>query len=155
MNRREMESEGKPSPKGYGGGGECNHHLRGVEGGRRRSEPPSYGEELSLVSFQIIRKKTAAPSKEGRGRKHHPKEDGGRQHHQEEAGIAAIGGRHQSPRGGFEGEVHHSFLVVLPSFSSFGLVGKSGREGRRRGYAALFHRFDPRARQQNFAQNCF
>ena len=104
--------------------GEGNHH-------------PTGWREFILMSFRFIpERKTAAPSKEGRGRKHHPKEaeggsttqrrrreaappkgGGGRQHHQKEEGIAAIGGRHHRPKEGGEGEVHLSFLVLL-SFSS-------------------------------------
>ena len=88
--------------------GEGNHH-------------PTGWREFILMSFRfILERKTAAPSKEGRGRKHHPKEaEGGSttQRRRREAAPPEGGDR---PKEGGEGEVHLSFLVVLLSFSSSG-----------------------------------
>ena len=76
------------------------------------------------MSFHfILIRGTAAPSKEGRGRRHHPKEAEEGSTTKKEEGIAAIGRRHHCPEGGREGEVHLSFLVVLPSFSSLCVWG--------------------------------
>ena len=80
-------SKGKPPRKEEGGGEpplkeeeveEGNHHARERSGGGRRSEPTSYGEVEGIHFYcpfiSFIKRGTAAPSKEGRGRKHHPKE---------------------------------------------------------------------------------
>ena len=73
---------------------EANHHFR-----RQRWS------EFIFVFFHFILKwGTAAPSTEGRGRKHTPRRRG----------------KAPPPKRSREGEVHLSFLVVLPPFSSLG-----------------------------------
>ena len=128
MNRCQKGSEGKPPPTAEGGReppleeeeevgggrrGEGATTTRG-EGGRRGSEPPSYGEleGIRLMSFHfILKKRTTAPLKEGRGRKHHQKKEE----------TAAIGGKDHRPKGGGEGEIHLSFWwCSLPSPPSGG-----------------------------------
>ena len=119
-------SEGKPPLKGEGGGKpplkeaevEKGNHPREKEGGGGANHRyTGRWTNFILMSFGFILKRgTAAPAKEGRGRKHRPNEaEGGST---TKRGRRSQRGRHTAQKGGGEREVHLSLLVVLPSFSS-------------------------------------
>ena len=109
---------------------EANHHWRrrcgratttqGWDGWEGGAKPPSFG-EVEGIHFNVLSlqsKKGNCLAIQRRKRKEAPRKGGGgRQHHQKEEEIAAIGRRHHRPKEEEE-EIHLSFLVVLPSFSS-------------------------------------
>ena len=89
-------------------GGRANHHPRGRKANHRHT---GRWRDFIQTSFNfILNRGPAAPPKEGRGRKHHPKEAEGGSTTKRRRGSQRKGEGTTAQK---EGEVHLSFFVVL------------------------------------------